>query len=171
MRANMHRLGVALALSPLLALSGVSAAAAKYVSGRMLPVNDTTFKATGDLKGTWKLTTFKTLAHNPVFYAKGTELFTGCIDRNRDHSCSGDPTGKLKFSFRYWAKMKGKDVVQLGTCSHRLTEATGGLAGTTGFLMMVDTPKPSGHGVTTQYEGDLQIGGASGARARAARTC
>jgi hypothetical protein len=171
MRANMHRLGAVLALSPLLALCGVSAAEAKYISGRMIPVNETTFKATGDLIGTWKLTKFKVLAHNPVYYAKGTEQFTGCIDQNRDHSCSGDPTGTLKFSFRYWAKMKGKDVVQLGTCSHRLTEATGGLAGTTGFLMMVDTPKRSGRGVTTRYEGDLSVGGATGARARAARAC
>ncbi len=170
MRASLRRAGVVLVLAPFVVLTGVSAAAATYVSGRYLPVDEMTGKMTGSLNGTWKIKTFKVIKNSPVFYAKGTEEFTGCIDQNRDGSCTGDPTGTMRFSFRYWAKMKGKDV-QLGTCAHRLTDATGGLAGTTGFIQMVDTPKPKGRGVITRFEGDLQPAGVTATRARAARTC
>jgi hypothetical protein len=171
MRPSLNRLGVAAVVTPIIALGAVSAADAKYVSGHQIPISQTKAKMTGDLVGTWKITNFKILEHNPLFYAAGTEQFTGCIDQARDGSCDGDPTGTLSFSFRYWAKMKGKNVVQLGTCSHRVTDASGGLAGTTGFIMMVDTPKRSGKGVTTQYEGDLQLPGATASRARAAQAC
>ena len=29
-------------------------------------------------------------------------LFKGCIDRRRDRSCKGDPSGTLSFTIRYW---------------------------------------------------------------------
>jgi hypothetical protein len=171
MQAKTLRLPATLAA--LTALAAASPAAAKYVSGHQVAVNQTTYKMTGDLLGDWKVTGFKILSHNPLFFAKGTERFTGCIDRHHDGSCAGDPTGTLRFTFRYWSKMAGGKTEQLGTCSHRLVEATGGLAGTTGFIMMVDTPNHSGHGVTTRYEGEISMGNATGARARAsaARPC
>jgi hypothetical protein len=169
MRRVRQRVGGVLALSVLVVLSGASVAGAKYVTGRQTPVNETTFKMTGDLLGTWKGLTFKVLKQNPFLYAKGTERFTGCIDQNRDRSCTGDPTGTIDFSFHYWARMKGKQT-QLGTCAHRITRSSGGLKGVTGFLMMVDTPDRKGH-VTTTYEGDLSLPGASTARAARAAAC
>jgi hypothetical protein len=169
MRTSLQRLPAALALAALLVAVGASTAAARHVSGRAIGVNMTTEKISGDLVGTWKLTHFKIRAHNPVFYATGTERFTGCLDRNRDRSCTGDPTGTLSFTFRYWARMKGNDVL-LGTCSHPVTGGTGGLAGAKGFVMMVDTPKRSGHGTNTQYEGDIRLPGED-APASAARVC
>jgi hypothetical protein len=106
-----------------------------------------------------------------VFRGKGTESFKGCIDRKLDGSCAGDPTGTMKFSFRYWAKFDANDAVQLGTCAHPVTGGTGDFAGATGFLMMVDTPINNAPFVKTQYEGVITLSGSlSSARLSAVRS-
>ena len=61
------------------------------------------YKMTGDLVGRWATTSFEEVATAPYFEGKGTEKFSGCIDRRRDRSCKGDPSGTLTFDFRYWA--------------------------------------------------------------------
>lgn len=171
MRTMFNRLGPLALLGAAVALVTAPAAGARYVSGHQVNVNEQTgtAKMTGDLVGTWKITKFTVKRHTPYMFATGTERFTGCLDRGHDHSCAGDPTGTLRFTFRYWAQMK-RDAVQLGACSHRIVGSGGGLAGATGFLMMVDTPKRTGRGVTTQYEGNVQlpVAGASGASVAAA---
>ena len=50
-----------------------------------------TFAMHGDLVGVWRITSFKELATTPLFQAKGTERFRGCIDEGHDGSCSGRP--------------------------------------------------------------------------------
>jgi hypothetical protein len=96
------------------------------------------------------------------FKAKGTESFNGCIDRNLDRSCAGDPGGTMKFSFRYWGKFSAKDAVELGTCAHPVTGGTGAFAGASGFLMMVDTPTKKAPFVMTEYEGVITLSGKIG---------
>jgi hypothetical protein len=128
------------------------------VSGKLTSVNEHTSKLSGGLLGSWKVTSFKQLATKPVFRAKGTESFKGCIDRNRDGSCAEDPTGTMKFSFRYWSKFDNKDAVQLGTCAHLVTGGSGDFAGASGFLMMVDTPIKKRPFVQTQYQGVITLG-------------
>ena len=86
------------------------------------------------------------------------EKFNGCVDVNKDGSCNGDPSGVLKFKFRYWASVSEDDELQLGTCAHRIVKAKGGLKGASGFLMMVDTPISSRPGFKTHYEGVIELG-------------
>src|SRR6201999_465313 len=125
------------------------------VSGEQTVVNEkaSTYKMSGGLLGDWKVTAFKETASKPVFKGRGTESFSGCIDRKLDGSCAGDPTGTLKFKFRYWAKFGKEDKLELGTCAHPVTGGTGDFAGATGFLMMVDTPTKKAPFVETFYEG------------------
>jgi hypothetical protein len=130
------------------------------VSGKQTPAkgDGDSFRMSGGLLGSWEITSFKTVAVKPVFRGKGTELFDGCIDVKRDGSCAGDPSGQLKFKFRYWAKISPHEQVQLGTCSHPVTGGSGDFAGATGFLMMVDTPIKKPPLIVTHYEGVITLG-------------
>lgn len=136
------------------------------VSGKQSVVNEGagTYKMSGGLLGDWKITSFTELAQKPVFKGKGTERFKGCIDRKRDGSCTGDPSGTLRFKFRYWAKIGKGGALELGTCAHPVTGGTGDFAGATGFLMMVDTPTKKAPFVETSYEGVITLGSAASAR-------
>jgi hypothetical protein len=132
------------------------------VSGKQAIVNgeEGTYKMSGGLVGDWKITSFKELPSAAgVFKAKGTESFKGCIDRKLDGSCNGDPSGNLKFSFRYWAQLGKGDKVELGTCAHPVTGGGGAFAGATGFLMMVDLPTKKAPFQTTEYEGVITLAG------------
>jgi hypothetical protein len=135
-----------------------------------------TYKMKGGLLGDWTITSFKELpSSSPVLMAKGTELFEGCLDRKLDGSCAGDPSGSLKFKFRYWGKFSKEDKVELGTCAHPVTGGTGAFAGASGFLMMVDLPSKKPPFETTEYEGVITLAGAAGsataARASAVSRC
>jgi hypothetical protein len=100
----------------------------------------TTFKMAGGLIGSWEITSFKEVKkQKPVFKATGTESFNGCMDVGHDGSCTGDPSGTMDFTFKYWAKLGSDEKVQLGTCAHPVVGGAGGFSGATGFLMMVDT--------------------------------
>ncbi|HEX3362072.1 MAG TPA: hypothetical protein VHS74_13850 [Solirubrobacterales bacterium] len=141
------------------------------VSGKQTVVNEEegTYKMRGGLVGEWKITSFKELPSAAgVFKAKGTESFKGCIDRKLDGSCTGDPDGSLKFSFRYWGRFSKEDKVELGTCAHPVTGGGGAFAGATGFLMMVDLPTKKAPFSMTEYEGVITLAGqAASARASA----
>ena len=112
----------------------------------------------GGLVGDWRTTSFETTAQAPPFEAKGTERFSGCLDRRRDRSCAGDPSGTLSFSFLQWAKYD---------------------PGGPGVVTFVDTP--TRHGVRTVYIGNVTLArsrarqsrarGARIARAAPLRTC
>ena len=133
------------------------------VAGKQTIVNEktSTYKMTGGLLGEWKITSFKETARKPVFKGKGTESFKGCIDRQLDGSCNGDPSGTMTFKFRYWAKITADDAVQLGTCAHPVTGGSGDFAGASGFLMMVDTPIKKAPFIETNYEGVITLSGAA----------
>lgn len=135
------------------------------VSGKQTLVNEKagTYEMSGGLLGDWKITSFKEIASKPVFKGRGTESFKGCLDRQLDGSCNGDPSGTLRFTFRYWAKLGKGDAVELGTCAHPVTAGTGDFAGATGFLMMVDTPIKKAPFVETFYEGLITLSGSPAA--------
>ena len=112
----------------------------------------------GGLVGSWAITSFKELKNKGVvFKAKGTESFNGCMDLGHDGSCTGDPSGTMDFTFKYWAKLSPDDKVQLGTSGHPVVSGTGGFAGATGFLMLVDTPIKKKPFTKTHYEGDINL--------------
>jgi hypothetical protein len=150
----------------------VPALAATYkVSGQQIPDNasGTNTHVTGGLVGSWRLTSFKQTAKKPLIRARGTERFVGCIDVALDGSCTGDPTGTLKFRFLYWAKPgSSAGTVAWGSCWHPVGKGTGDFAGATGVLTMVDTPMPDGT-LQTDYIGNITIGGAASAASATAR--
>jgi hypothetical protein len=141
------------------------------VSGKQTPIGNDAYRMSGSLLGEWKITQFKVTAVKPVFRGKGKELFDGCIDVKRDGSCAGDPSGTMKFSFRYWAQLDQDGKVQLGTCSHPVTGGSGDFANATGFLMMVDTPINKPPFTTTHYEGTITLGPLVSTRAGGAPRC
>jgi hypothetical protein len=142
------------------------------VSGKQVAVNEKAgkFKMKGGLLGKWRITSFKQTDADPVFRAKGTEEFSGCLDLGRDGSCSGDPTGNLSFRFRYSAKFGPDGGLIWGKCWHPITGGTDGFAGATGAIRMTD--RPTAKGVKTTYEGDVTLGAqAAGYRAAPTAGC
>jgi hypothetical protein len=137
------------------------------VSGAQTVVDEDagTYKMSGSLIGDWQFTSFTEIATSPIYRAKGTELFSGCLDVRRDGACKGDPSGTLRFKFRYWAQFGEGDALVWGSCLHPITGGTGAFAGATGVLSMVDTPTPQG--VTTAYIGHVSLRGSIKSRARA----
>lgn len=137
-----------------------NAATTYQVSGRQIVVDEAAGKYTmqGGLIGDWSITSFTEIAKAPLYKGKGTELFVGCLDVRRDGSCKGDPAGKLRFRFRYWASFDAQGGLIWGSCWHPVTGGTGAFAGATGVLTMVDTP--TANGVSTSYIGNVTLGGA-----------
>lgn len=140
-------------------LVAAPAGAATYaVSGKQSVVDEEKgiYKMRGSLLGRWTTTSFEEVATEPYYQGRGTERFRGCLDRRRDHSCKGDPSGTLSFTFDYWALFDGEDLVW-GSCWHPVTGGTGDFAGARGVLVMVDTPTKGG--VRTDYIGNLTLKG------------
>jgi hypothetical protein len=142
------------------------------VSGKQTVVDEQagTYKMSGGLVGDWAITSFKEIAKTPLYTAKGTEHFSGCLDRGRDGSCANDPSGTLDFTFRYWARFDGEALVW-GACWHPVSGGTGAFKGAQGVLTMTDTPVGGGD-VTTDYIGSITLrkgsSRTSGSHARAA---
>jgi hypothetical protein len=168
------------ALAAVAALALAAPAGAKTttypVSGKQTVVDESsgTYKMTGGLVGDWAITSFTELAKTPLYKAKGTEHFSGCLDRGRDGSCANDPSGTLDFTFRYWAQFNG-DALVWGACWHPVTGGTGAFKGAQGVLTMTDTPGGGG-AIVTDYIGSITLKkGAARTHARAAalsaRTC
>ena len=140
-----------------LALASPAGAATYEVAGKQTTIDADTAKMTGDLRGRWTTTSFEDVAYTPFYQAKGTETFTGCVDRRRDHSCAGDPSGTLNFEFGYLALYASPDPASLvwGTCWHPVVGGSGAFAGAQGVIAFVDSPTSGG--VSTRYVGSLTL--------------
>ena len=164
----MLRSRIALALACVLAVACAGAAEAKTyrVAGKQIAVDEDQgiYKMRGGLIGDWTITAFDPVEETPIFHARGTETFAGCLDRRRDRSCAGDPKGTLEFTYDYWAAYASADPASLiwGSCVHPVVKGTGGLAGAQGVVAMVDMPTPGG--VRTRYEGTITLPGSHAAR-------
>ncbi len=151
-----------------LALAAPAGAATYEVAGTQKSIDDDTAKLSGDLRGVWTTTSSELVAFTPYIEIKGTELFEGCIDRRRDRSCAGDPSGTLSLEFGFLGIYESPDPASLvwGTCWHPVVSGTGAFAGAQGVLAFVDSPTPKG--ASTRYIGSLTLkGGRSARRARA----
>ena len=164
MRSRLGRFTILVVLSSAVALVAAAPASAGYVSGQQKLVNERAgkFKMKGDLIGKFKITSFKVTHQNPVFKAKGKEKFKGCIDVDGDRSCKGDPSGVMRFRFRFWGVFGDEGETLLGTCAHPVTGGKGDFEDATGFLMMVDRPKSKAPFVKTHYEGVIDLHGSAG---------
>jgi len=111
----------------------------------------------GSLVGPWQITSFKPLYYSPTQYAaSGTELFSGCLDSNRNGTCdTGEPNGTLRFAAKFWGELNPATKKEIrGGCFHAVTGGTGDFAKSKGVLAMTDTPD----GKAT-YRGELQLAG------------
>ena len=124
----------------------------------------------GSLIGTWQTMSFKTIAEGltqtagvggpPYEYAAaGTELFTGCHDRNANKKCDAAEKGTLRFTFTYWGTYDPETGALIkGQCQHPIVGGTGAFKLARGVVYMSDRPTASG--VVTVYSGTLAYGGA-----------
>ena len=157
------------------ALTGGAAEAATHrVAGKLVAVNVDAagageYKIRGGLRGTWTINELNAVPGAPYNEATGTELFKGCIDRRRDRSCKGDPSGTLSLTAHYWALYGSADPASLiwGACWHPVVAGTGDFAGAQGVVMFVDSPTP--RGVETNYIGTLTLAGARASSSRVAK--
>lgn len=169
MAAQHHSRTLATALLGLAICCALTAASAQAkvvsVSGTQTVVDEEagTYRMEGDLVGGWRITSFKELATSPLYQAKGTEAFRGCLDRGRDGGCSGDPSGKLRLRFRYWALFASDESLRAGACWHPIIGGTGAFAGARGAMQMLDAPTETG--VETTYVGRIRMGGGAAASA------
>jgi hypothetical protein len=129
-------------------------------------------RTNGSLIGMWQTTSFETIAEGltqttgvsgpPYEYAAaGTELFTGCHDRNGNKKCEAAEKGTLKFTFTYWGTFDPTTGALIkAQCQHPVVGGTGAFKGARGVVYMKDTPTASG--VVTVYSGTLAYGSAVG---------
>lgn len=119
--------------------------------------NAGTSKMRGKLLGDWAVTEFKEVATSPRYRGEGVEVFKGCIDRRRDRSCKGDPTGTLHFSFVYEALFASADPASLvwGACLHPIERGEGAFEGARGVIVMSD--RATRQGVKTEYVGSVTL--------------
>ena len=175
-RTRSLSLGVATVAALALAAPAGTAEAATYrVAGKLVAVDvDATgageYKIRGGLKGKFTINELTEVSTSPYYEAEGSDLFKGCIDRRRDRSCKGDPSGTLLFKARYWTLFGSADPSSLiwGSCFHPVVEGTGDFAGAQGVLMFVDSPTKQG--VKTNYIGTLTLAGKGASSARAVKT-
>ena len=153
-----------------LAIASPAVAATIEVAGKQTSIDEDTAKMTGDLRGRWTTTSFELVAFDPYVEGKGTELFQGCIDRRRDRSCAGDPSGPLNLEFGFLGLYESPDPASLvwGTCWHPVVGGTGAFADARGVLAFVDSP--TSKGVSTRYIGSLTLRRAASSKTASART-
>lgn len=154
------------------ALAGTAEAKRYPVSGTQTVVEgtDDEFRMAGDLVGTWRITAFKPLGTEPMFAARGRELFRGCLDLGHDGKCAGDPSGKLRLKFRYWALFAPGGALRGGACWHPIIGGTGAFKNARGTIQMLDVPKEGG-GVETHYAGNVTTGRHATASAASRMSC
>ena len=168
-RTRSAVIGLAAVVAALAFAVPASATTTYRVAGEQTAIDADAGKylVSGGLIGKWTTTSFEEVATSPIYQAKGTEVFQGCLDRHRDRSCKGDPSGTLSFTFLYWAKFGSADPASMiwGSCWHPIASGTGDFVGADGVLVFVDTPTRKG--LKTAYVGNVTVkNGKSGARKR-----
>ena len=127
LRMRVVRMALAAACVTALVVAVPAAGKTYRVSGKQITVDADAgiSKMRGGLIGDWRGTSFEELGRSPLYHARGTELFKGCIDRRRDRSCKGDPSGTLEMTFEYWGLFASPDPASLvwGACSTRSSRA------------------------------------------------
>jgi hypothetical protein len=136
-----------------------------HVTGEQIPIPGTpNYTMTGDLVGTWLYNARTPSLHDvPTLYAEaGTEIFIGCLDRNRDGDCDDrrDGRGEMRSVFIYWASFKAdgngnRTTLIKGQCVHPIAGGRDTFRGSRGVLNMVDRLVDGV--VKTTYSGDIVL--------------
>lgn len=134
--------------------------ASVHVRGQQIPVDAAAgrYVMQGDLVGDWLYIPRTPPLHSSdtLYVEAGTEVFNGCIDRNRNGRCGPDDTrGELRLAFIYWASYDLHGNLIKGQCVHPVTGGRGSFVGARGRLDMVD--RPVGDQVKTTYRGTIVL--------------
>lgn len=145
-------IAVAALVAVLTLVGGPAVAGTTHVSGKQTPAAPedpciagdpsslATFTMDGSLIGCW-YTDDLTFREQPsgTSQATGHEHFVGCLDRGRDGSCIGDPSGTLSFSFQFSGKFDTVTFAEIrGRCQHPVVSGTGGFADAGGVINFKD---------------------------------
>ena len=122
---------------------------------------------TGSMIGCWYTDTFSQVQSGPggQILAIGTEHFVGCLDTNRDRTCSArDERGSLAFIYAFEGTFDKQGHEIRGGCQHPILSGTGDFKGATGRIDFKDNPAKG----NSSYRGQIALAKrSSGARAAA----
>ena len=163
MHTAIGRVAAVVVLAAAMAIAVATPAGAIGVKGHQKPVGPSKYRMTGDLRGKWRVTALPRSVDEPGVPGQRQGALQR-LPRPRPRSLlfRQSASGKLFFTFRYWAIFDEGDTPELGTCAHPVVGGTGSFAGATGFLMMVDTPIRRAPGIKTRYEGEINLGRGAG---------
>ena len=131
------------------AFAAPTGAAVTRITGLQIPdlgnvcpeVSIGTYTMEGGLIGCWYTDEFTTLREHPsgTVQITGAEHFVGCLDRELDASCVGDPTGTLSFAFQFSAKFDLVTFAEIrGRCEHLVVSGTGDFEDAGGVITFKD---------------------------------
>ena len=135
-----------------------------HVEGRLLPVegSDGVFRVTGGLVGTYRVMSERvtgswTYWTTEIRSTEGTDVITGCVDRNNNEKCDPrEPSGDLKLNFTRVASYDtatGRLIES--SCIHPVSSASGRFSG--GLLKMRDLPIGDSDQIHSTYEGEVEV--------------
>jgi hypothetical protein len=120
---------------------------------------------TGSLIGCWYTDTFSQVQSGPdgQILAIGTEHFLGCLDADRDRTCTGrDRRGSLAFIYAFEGTFDKQGHEIRGGCQHPIMSGTGDFKGAKGRIDFNDNPSKG----NSSYRGQITMAKRS-SRARA----
>lgn len=142
-----------------------SSSSVVHVEGTLSPLAEPgVYRATGGMVGTYRALTEKVTMswdypNGTIRVIEGTDMITGCVDRNRNGRCDRrEPKGELRFDFKRLATFDAKtDAFLESNCTHPVTRADGAFAG--GLFFMRDVATGHGDEVKSTYRGDITLRG------------
>jgi hypothetical protein len=141
-----------------------SPAASVEVSGRLfaVPGSPGVFRVTGGMIGTYRVGSENVSTSWPegsvsVSLIEGTDMITGCVDRNRNRKCDrGEPNGELQFDFKRLATFDATTGAFIeSNCVHPIRNASGSYAG--GLFHMRDVATGRGDEIVSTYRGEIVL--------------
>jgi hypothetical protein len=121
---------------------------------RLAPILKNTM--TGSLIGCWYTDTLNEIQTKPNgdILAIGTEHFVGCLDRNRDRSCTHrEPHGTLALIYAFEGSFDHAGRELSGQCQHPILSGTGGFQGAHGQINFSDNVTDG----TSDYQGQITL--------------
>jgi hypothetical protein len=121
---------------------------------RLAPILKNTM--TGSLIGCWYTDTLNEVQTRPNgdVVAIGTEHFVGCLDRNRDRSCTHrEPHGTLALIYAFEESFDHTGRELSGQCQHPILSGTGGFQGAYGQISFTDNVTDG----TSDYQGQITL--------------
>jgi hypothetical protein len=115
-----------------------------------------TYTMDGGLVGCWYTDDFSVVREHPsgAVQLKGTEHFVGCLDLEGDASCTGDPSGTLRFAFQFsgWFDLDTFAEIR-GRCEHLIVSGIGDFSDAGGVITFKDDVTT---GIAT-YSGNVRL--------------